>query len=132
MKTRPSSHFDLFTTGVGALTRVTEVTPADGMPHLAVRIAARRGSTTSSRTTLFDATVSGRQAHDWVRRLADDVARGRHVLIRFRLSGLEGVSRAPKRAAGDDRPGIRLRTRLIGVDWARVDGRAIQPDRQAA
>ena len=43
MKTRQVSYFDLFTTGVGYLNRVTEVTMEEGMPFLTVKIAALRG-----------------------------------------------------------------------------------------
>ena len=43
MKTRQTSYFDLFTTGVGYLNRVTEVTMETGMRFLTVKIAALRG-----------------------------------------------------------------------------------------
>ena len=91
MNTRQVSYFDLFTTGVGYLNRVTEVTVEEGMPFLTVEIAALRGQAGNVKKTYFDARVSGTQAHDWARLLADDVAQGSNVLIRFRLSDLEGV-----------------------------------------
>ena len=37
MNTRESSYFELFTTGVGYLNRVTEVTVQEGMPFLIVK-----------------------------------------------------------------------------------------------
>ncbi|MYD44473.1 MAG: DUF3577 domain-containing protein [Gammaproteobacteria bacterium] len=132
MKTRELSYFDLFTTGVGYLNRVTEVTTEEGTPFLAVKIAALRGRTTNVKKTYFDATVSGPQAHEWVRLLADDVAHGRNVLIRFRLSDLEGTTYFSKHESDEGQARVSLRTRLIGVDWARVDGQVIQPERRHA
>ena len=132
MKTRQVSYFDLFTTGVGYLNRVTEVTVEEGMPFLTVKIAALRGRAGNVKKTYFDAKVSGTQAHEWVRLLADDVAQDRKVLIRFRLSDLEGVPYTSKKETDEAQTRVSLRTRLIGVDWARVDGQVIQPERQAA
>lgn len=132
MKTRELSYFDLFTTGVGYLNRVTEVTAADGMPFLDVNIAALRGKTTNARKTYFDATVSGPQAHEWVRLVADDVARGRKVLLRFRLSDLEPTSCGSEHASDQSQTQVSLRARLIGVDWARVDGQVVTPARRRA
>ena len=132
MKTRGSSYFDLFTTGIGYLNRVTEVVPEDGSPFLAVKIAALRGTTTKVRKTFFDATVSGNQAHEWVRLLVDDVVQQRNVLIRFRLSDLEGVLYTTKSETNEDQPRVSLRARLIGIDWARVDGKVVKPQRLAA
>ena len=132
MKTRQVSYFDLFTTGVGYLNRVTEVTVEEGMPFLTVKIAALRGRAGNVKKTYFDAKVSGTQAHEWVRVLADDVAQGRNVLIRFRLSDLEGVPYTSKHESHEGQTRVSLRTRLIGVDWARVDGQVIQPERQIA
>ena len=102
------------------------------MPFLTVKIAALRGRAGNVKKTYFDAKVSGTQAHEWVRVLADDVAHGRNVLIRFRLSDLEGVPYTSKHESDEGQTRVSLRTRLIGVDWARVDGQVIQPDRQMA
>ncbi len=132
MKTRQVSYFDLFTTGVGYLNRVTEVTMDEGMPFLTVSIAALRGRAGNVKKTYFDAKVSGTQAHEWVRILADDVAQNRNVLIRFRLSDLEGVPYTAKKETDNPETRVSLRTRLIGVDWARVDGQVIEPERQVA
>lgn len=132
MSTRHVSYFDLFTTGVGYLNRVTEVTPEDGVPFLVVKIAALRGKAGNVKKTYFDASVSGAQAHEWVRLLADDVVQQRNVLIRFRLSDLEGVPFTSTKASETGRPCVSLRTRLIGIDWARVDGRAVHLDRRVA
>lgn len=132
MKNRGSSYFDLFTTGIGYLNRVAEVVPEDGLPFLVVKIAALRGTTTNLRKTFFDAKVSGNQAHEWVRLLADDVAQGRNVLIRFRLSDLDSVLYTGKNGTQEGQTRVSLRARLIGIDWARVDGKVVRPDRLAA
>ena len=132
MKTRQVSYFDLFTTGVGYLNRVTEVTTEEGMPFLTVKIAALRGQAGNVKKTYFDAKVSGTQAHEWVRVLADDVAQGRNVLIRFRLSDLDCVPYTVRNESEEEQTRVSLRTRLIGVDWARVDGQVVQPERRIA
>ena len=126
MKTRSSSYFDLFTTGIGYLNRIAEVMPEEGMPFLAVKIAALRGSTTNVRKTFFDATVSGNQAHQCVRLLVDEVNAGRNVLIRFRLSDLNPVIYRVEDESQEEQSRISLRARLIGVDWARVDGQVVK------
>ena len=131
MKTRGSSFFDLFTTGIGYLNRVTEVVPEDGLPFLVVKIAALRGTTSKVRKTFFDAQVSGNQAHEWVRLLVDDVVQQRNVLIRFRLSDLEGVLYMNDDEAFAE-PRVSLRARLVGIDWARVDGKVVKPERLVA
>ncbi|MCY3859298.1 MAG: DUF3577 domain-containing protein [Gammaproteobacteria bacterium] len=64
MKTRQVSYFDLFTTGVGYLNRVTEVTMEEGMPFLTVKIAALRGRAGNVKKTYFDAKVSVTPDHE--------------------------------------------------------------------
>ena len=132
MKTRSSSYFDLFTTGIGYLNRVTEVTPKEGEPFLAVKIAALSGSTNKVRKTYFDAIVSGNQAHEWTNLLKGDVIADRNVLVRFRLADLDPKIYEVNKESDNPEPRVSLNARLIGIDWARVDGVVVKPQRQAA
>lgn len=132
MTTRALNYFNLLTTGVGYLNSVKEISPDDEMPFLVVNIAALRGHPNSVKKTYFSAIVSGAHAHEWIRLLADEVVQGRKVLLRFRLSDIEGSTYSPKDSDPDEPPRVTLRTRLVGVDWARVDGKVVRPERRAA
>ena len=129
---RKSNYFDLFTTGIGYLNQVREITPENGMPYLVVRIAALRGHTENVGKTYFDCRVSGRNAHEFVRYLLPDVERGGKVLVRFRMSDLQGETFTYNKGARQGEIGMRIKTRLIGIEWARVDGMVVKPERVAA
>ena len=129
---RKSNYFDLFTTGIGYLNQVREITPEEGLPYLVVRIAALRGHTEDIGKTYFDCRVSGRNAHEYVRFLIPDIERGGKVLIRFRMSDLKGEIFTYNKGSRQGEFGVSLRTRLIGIEWARVDGMVVKPERIAA
>ena len=84
----PERYFDLFTTGVGYLNRIREMTSQEGDPFVVVSIAALRGGGDNVRYTYFDGRVSGQPAHAQVRQLMDSVANGDRVLVRFRIFDL--------------------------------------------
>ena len=132
MEQRELNYFNLLTTGVGYLNQIREVTPESGMPFLVVKIAALRGKPNNIRKTYFSAIVSGAHAHEWINLVADDVIQERKVLLRFRLSDLEGVIHTPEESNPDASSFVSLRSRLIGVDWVRVDGKVVRPERRAA
>ena len=126
VKSGPST-FAVVSTGMGFLKRITEVTPIEGMPYLVARIAALSGDVKNAREIYFDARVSGTHAHEWVRFLANDVAHGSEVLIRFRMRDVMNQFTQ----ANDPHAG--LQTRLIAIDSARVDDQDVRPmHRQAA
>ena len=128
---RELSYFNLLTTGVGYLNQIKEVHPDsdDGMPFLLVKIAALRGKPNNIKKTYFTAIVSGAHAHEWINLVAADVAAERKVLLRFRLSDLE--PRLIQDEEGNGGEFLSLRSRLIGVDWVRVDGKVVRPERRA-
>ena len=132
MEPRELSYFNLLTTGVGYLNQIKEVTPEEGMPFLVVKIAALRGKPNDIKKTYFSSIVSGAHAHEWVRLLADAVIEERKVLFRFRLSDLEGSVYPSDDSDPNNPPRVTFNTRLIGVDWARVDGKVVRPDRRVA
>ena len=54
-----TKYFDLYTTGIGYVNRVREVTPKEGTPFLSVTLAALRGSVDDAQYTRFECRVSG-------------------------------------------------------------------------
>ena len=125
------NYFNLLTTGVGYLNQIKEVIPEAGTPHVVVEIAALRGKPNNIRKTYFTAVVSGAHAHEWVNLVAADVVAERKVLLRFRLSDLDATAFVPLENIADEQSAVQLKTRLIGVDWVRVDGKVVRPERHA-
>ena len=115
-------YFDLHTAGLGYLNRVREVTPKDGTPFLSVTIAALRGNVDNVQYTHFECRVSGKQAQELVRRLTPAVEDSAKVLIGFTHSELfaEAFTFMNGEKAGET--GVSLKTRLLRIAWAKVDG----------
>ena len=74
-------YFDLYTTGIGYLNRIREVTPNDGTPFLSVTIGALRGSVDNVQHTYFECTVAGKQAQEIARQLIPAVEGDLKVLV---------------------------------------------------
>ena len=122
MSNEDTKYFDLYTTGIGYLNRVREVTPKEGSPFWSVTIAALRGSVDNVQYTHFECRVSGRQAQDIVRKLKPAVEGNAKVLIGFTLSDLYAESFTFKSGDKAGETGISLKARLLRVAWAKVDG----------
>ena len=84
----PSSFFNLHVEGVGYLNRVRTVKPKKGQEFLACTVAALRGSDSDVSYTKFDCRVSGADAQAIVKRLEDDVAAEKAVIIGFRIADI--------------------------------------------
>ena len=115
-------YFDLHTTGIGYLNRVREVTPKEGEPFLSITIAALRGSVDNAQYTHFECRVSGKQAQEIVRQLKPAVEGNLKVLIGFTLSDLFAESFTFKNGDKAGETGISLKSRLLRIAWAKVDG----------
>ena len=115
-------YFDLHTQGIGYLNRVREVTPKEGNPFLSVTIAALRGSVDNVQYTHFECTVSGKKAQEIVRQLMSAVEGNSKVLIGFTLSDLNAESFTFKNGDKAGETGISLKSRLLRIAWAKVDG----------
>ena len=115
-------YFDLHTTGIGYLNRVREVTPKEGEPFLSITIAALRGSVDNAQYTHFECRVSGKQAQELVRKLKPAVEDSAKVLIGFTLSDLYAEVFTFKNGDKAGETGISLKTRLLRIAWAKVDG----------
>ena len=115
-------YFDLHTQGIGYLNRIREVTPKEGTPFLSVTIAALRGSVDNVQYTHFECTVSGKKAQEIVRQLTSAVEGNSKVLIGFTLSDLNAESFTFKNGDKAGETGISLKSRLLRIAWAKVDG----------
>ena len=115
-------YFDLHTQGIGYLNRIREVTPKEGTPFLSVTIAALRGSVDNVQYTHFECTVSGKKAQEIVRQLMSAVEGNSKVLIGFTLSDLNAESFTFKNGDKAGETGISLKSRLLRITWAKVDG----------
>ena len=126
-----SKYFDLYTTGIGYLNRVREVTPKDGTPFWSVTIAALRGSVDDVQYTRFECRVSGKKAQEIVRQLQPAVEGELKVLVGFTLSDLFAESFTFKNGDKAGETGISLKARLLRVSWAKVDGRPFYNEQAA-
>ena len=126
-----TKYFDLFTTGIGYLNRVREVTPPEGSPFWSVTIAALRGPTDAVQYTRFECRVSGKQAQELMPRFAEAVTAERHVLIGFTLSDLVAEPFTFKSGERAGQTGVSLKARLLRVGWAKVDGESVYTEQAA-
>jgi hypothetical protein len=115
-------YFDLHTTGIGYLNRVREVTPPEGSPFWSVTIAALRGSVDDVRYTYFECRVSGKQAREIIPELKPAVEGKLKVLVGFTLSDLFAEPFTFKNGDKAGETGVSLKTRLLRISWAKVDG----------
>ena len=117
-----SQYFDLYTTGLGYLSRIREVTPTDGTPFFGVTISALRGHVDDAQYTRFECRVAGKEAQDIVRQIKPAVEGNLKVLIGFTLSDLFAESFTFKNGEKAGETGISLKARLLRINWAKVDG----------
>ena len=131
MPNEDTKYFDLYTTGIGYLNRVREVTPKEGSPFWSVTIAALRGSVDDVQYTYFECRVSGQQAQKLVRQLKQPVEGELKVLIGFTLSDLFAEAFTYKNGDKAGETGISLKARLLCVGWAKVDGQPFYKEQAA-
>jgi CRISPR/Cas system-associated endoribonuclease Cas2 len=126
-----NKYFDLYTTGIGYLNRVQEVTPKEGSPFWSVTIAALRGSVDDVQYSYFECRVSGQQAQKLVHQLKPAVDGKLKVLIGFTLSDLFAEAFTYKTGDKAGETGVSLKARLLRVGWAKVDGQAFYKEQAA-
>lgn len=117
-----AKQFALLTTGIGYLSRVREIEPNEGLPFLVVTISALRGWDEEVRYTYMDCRVSGRSCHAYVTSLAPHVEAGDKVLIRFRTHDMFAESFTYRQGPKQGKVGVTVKAKLIGIEWARVNG----------
>ena len=126
-----NKYLDLYTTGIGYLNRVREVTPKEGSPFWSVTIAALRGSVDDVQYPYFECRVSGQQAQKLVQQLKPAVEGKLKVLVGFTLSDLFAEAFTYKTGDKAGETGVSLKARLLRVGWAKVDGQPFYKDQAA-
>jgi len=126
-----AKYFDLYTTGIGYLNHVREVTPKEGSPFWSVTIAALRGSVDNAQYTRFECRVSGKKAQEVMRQIKPAVEGKQKVLVGFTLSDLFAEPFTYKNGDRAGETGVSLKARLLRVGWAKVDGQMFYSEKAA-
>ena len=121
----PSSFFNLHVEGVGYLNRVRTVKPKRGQEFLACTVAALRGSDSDVCYTKFDCRVSGADAQAIVKRLENDVAADKAVIIGFRIADIYPEMFTFEKGDRKGQPGVSIKGRLLRIKFAKVNGEPI-------
>lgn len=119
------SFFNLHVEGVGYLNRVRTVKPKKGQEFLACTVAALRGSDSDVSYTKFDCRVSGADAQAIVKRLEDDVAADKSVIIGFRIADIYPEMFTFEKGDRKGQPGVSIKGRLLRIKFAKVNGEPI-------
>lgn len=122
LSSRDREYFDLHILGIGYLHRAREVTPKRGEPFLAVEISALHGAAGQVEYTRFDTRVSGREAGRIIRQLIPDIEAEKRVLVGFKLGDLYAQTFTYQNGEKQGQVGVSLKTRLLRLDWAKVEG----------
>lgn len=129
--TQPS-YFNLHVEGVGYLNRVRTVKPKKGQEFLACTVAALRGSDSDVSYTKFDCRVSGADAQAIVKRLEDDVAAEKAVIIGFRIADIYPEMFTFEKGDRKGQPGVSIKGRLLRIKFAKVNGKSIDVPQPAS
>ena len=126
------SYFNLHVEGVGYLNRVRTVKPKKGQEFLACTVAALRGSDSDVSYTKFDCRVSGADAQAIVKRLEDDVAAEKAVIIGFRITDIYPELFTFEKGDRKGQPGVSIKGRLLRIKFAKVNGKSIDVPQPAS
>ena len=121
----PSHFFNLHVEGVGYLNRVRTVKPKKGQEFLACTVAALRGSDSDVSYTKFDCRVSGADAQAIVKRLENDVAADKAVIIGFRIADIYPEMFTFEKGDRKGQQGVSIKGRLLRIKFAKVNGEPI-------
>ena len=126
------SYFNLHVEGVGYLNRVRTVKPKKGQEFLACTVAALRGSDSDVCYTKFDCRVSGADAQAIVKRLENDVAADKAVIIGFRIADIYPEMFTFEKGDRKGQPGVSIKGRLLRIKFAKVNGKSIDVPQPAS
>jgi hypothetical protein len=121
-----AKYFDLHTTGVGYLNRVRTVKPDRGEHFLAVDISALQGAADNVHYTRFDCRVYGKEAIRVIERLRAPIESDAHkVFVAFKIGDLYSETFIYKKGDRAGETGVSLKSRLLRIAWAKVDGETV-------
>lgn len=121
-----AGYFDLHINGLGYLNRARMVKPKKAAQFLAVDINAMSGEVTDPSYTRFDCKVVGSDAIKIVTALKPEIDAKKAVLVGFRLGDLYPDLFEYQSGEKKGQTGVSLKTRLLKIDWVKVDGKAIE------
>jgi len=128
-----TKYFDLHVTGIGYLNRVREVPVKRSQPFLAVDISALHGDSEDVQYTRFDCRVSGSDAKAIIESLMPVIDDDKNkVLVGFKLGDLYTDTFTYKSGDKAGQTGISLKTRLLRIDWVKVNGKPFDIEIRAA
>ena len=121
-----SNYFDLHVAGFGYLNDARVVPVKRGDDFLSVRIAALHGSKDDPQKTYFDAKVNGADAKAIISAFKDQINdRESKVLAGFKLSDLYVDTFTYQRGEKQGQTGVALKTRLLKIQWLKINGNDI-------
>ncbi|EOI6865101.1 DUF3577 domain-containing protein [Yersinia enterocolitica] len=122
MTTKPTSYFDLHTTGIGYVNRLREVTPKKGSSFTACTISAMRGESNAVEYTYIDVRVYNQDAANLLWQYKDALDNKQRVTISFRIGDLYAETFEYKNGERKGEIGISLKGRLIAITSISVNG----------
>ena len=119
-----TKYFDLHVTGIGYLNRVREVPVKRAQSFLAVDISALHGNSEDVQYTRFDCRVSGSDAKTIIEQLMPVIDDDNNkVLVGFKLGDLYVDTFTYKSGDKAGEIGVSLKSRLLRIDWVKVNGK---------
>jgi hypothetical protein len=108
---------------ISGLAYVNRVREKDG--RWFASLSALRGKVDEVEYTHFDTEVLGHDAQEIIRSLAQAVEAKKKVLVGFRAQDLTADTFVYKKGPHAGETGVSLRTHLVDVAWAKVDGELV-------
>ena len=128
-----TKYFDLHVTGIGYLNRVREVPVKRAQSFLAVDISALHGNSEDVQYTRFDCRVSGSDAKTIIEQLMPVINDDNNkVLVGFKLGDLYVDTFTYQSGDKAGEIGVSLKSRLLRIDWVKVNGKPFDIDLRAA
>lgn len=121
---KENNYFNLSINGLGYITNVRQVVNGNSK-FTCCTLNALSGPTDNADYTRFDVTVAGKDATSLINRCQKSCDEDKKVMVGFVLSGIQpGIFTLTKgEHEGENR--VTLKTRLIRVDWIKVDGKIV-------
>ncbi|GAD24648.1 DUF3577 domain-containing protein [Acidovorax sp. MR-S7] len=118
---------ELITRGIGYLSRAKDVSPPDGDPFLACKIAALSGPVGEPEYRYFDTIVATPEAEHLVRRCVQAIEGDRKVLIGFKLNDMKVDPYIRTKGEDAGKPAADLKSNLIHIGLIKIDGKKVYP-----
>jgi hypothetical protein len=108
---------------ISGLAYVNRVKEKDGRVYAS--LSALRGKADEVEYTYFDTEVLGHAAQEIVRSLMPEIEAKRKVLVGFKAHDLSAETFVYRKGKHAGETGVSLRTNLVDIAWAKVDGELV-------